>query len=210
MGYIIGADEVGRGCVAGDVYVAAVMVDADAPRVEGVRDSKKLSPAKRELASARLLADPNVRYRVATRSAADVDRRGISTTLRECFEEAVGHLEGLGLPVEEVRVDGNPFPLRTTAPLRFIVKGDDSEYVIGAASIVAKVARDAYMVRMGAEHPGYGFETHAGYGTPAHVEAIKAKGLSPIHRATFCKAWVTISPRAVEVFDDPSIVDLFG
>lgn len=208
MKYIIGADEVGRGCVAGDVVVAAVMVAEDAVRVEGVRDSKKLSPSKRERVCAKLIADPSVRYKVVSRPASEVDKRGLSTVLRECFNEAVNHL--LGLEPEgtvEVRIDGNPFPVSIQSPVQFIVKGDDSEYTIGAASIIAKVTRDAYMVEQGAKYPGYGFETHAGYGTPAHIEAIKKLGLSPIHRATFCRAWM---PQKVAVFEDAGILDLFG
>ena len=208
MKYIIGADEVGRGCVAGDVVVAAVMVAEDSVRVEGVRDSKKLSPVRRELVCAKLLADPSLRYKVVFRPASDVDKRGISAVLRDCFEEAVSHL--LNLEPEgtvEVRIDGTPFPVSIQSPVQFIVKGDDKEYTIGAASIIAKVARDAYMVEQGSLYPGYGFETHAGYGTRAHIEAIKKLGLSPIHRTTFCRAWV---PQTVSVFEDAGILDLFG
>lgn len=205
MSYVIGADEVGRGCVAGDVYVAAVMVDESSPRVEGVRDSKKLTPAARERVYAKLCGDTNVRFCVASRPASQVDRDGIQSALKECFAEAINKLSHLEEDVSEVRVDGNPFPLLVGHPLKFIVRGDDSDYAIGAASIVAKVTRDAYMGLMGAEYPGYGFEKHAGYGVPAHVEAIKRLGLSPIHRATFCRAWVT--PR---VFEDSGVLDLFG
>ena len=208
MKHIIGADEVGRGCVAGDVVVAAVMVEEGAPHVEGVRDSKKLSPARREALSAKLLSDPHVRYKIVFRPASEVDRRGISAVLRDCFEEAVNHLAALESAGVVARIDGNPFPITVAPPVEFIVKGDDKEYTIGAASIIAKVARDAYMVEQGALYPGYGFETHAGYGTPVHIEAIKRLGLSPIHRVTFCRAWV---PQAgVQVFEDDGILDLFG
>jgi len=207
MRYIIGADEVGRGCVAGDVFVCAVAVPEDLPKVEGVRDSKKLSAGRREFVREGLLCEPKLKHRLARRTAKDIDGRGISRCLRECFEEAVNELLEADDEVAEVRIDGNPFNLTTRYPVRFIVKGDDSEWVIGAASIIAKVERDWYMGQMAVGYPDYGFDQHAGYGTPAHIEAIKAKGLSPLHRATFCKAWVT--PK-VEVFEDPNLLDLFG
>ena len=207
MRYVIGADEVGRGCVAGDVLVCAVMVPEDKPTVEGVRDSKKLSATRREAVNQRLFADPAVISRVATRPATLIDSKGISLALRECFTEAIQGLLDMLVEGDEVsvRVDGNPFPLDVTAPVTFIVRGDDSEWVIGAASIIAKVTRDRYMGDMGDVHPGYGFEKHAGYGTPEHIEAIKKLGLSPIHRASFCKAWTP-----TKVFEDASILDLFG
>lgn len=208
--YIIGADEVGRGCVAGDVYVAAVMAAEDAPRVEGVRDSKKLSASAREKVYGRLCGSQHVYATTASRPASVVDEKGITVALRECFVEAILKLSQLGKDVAEVRVDGNPFALPVPYPVKFIVKGDDSEYTIGAASIFAKVTRDAYMDEMDAQHPGYGFAKHKGYGTPAHVEAIQRLGLSPIHRATFCRAWVPGGEPKPAVFEDPNILDLFG
>jgi ribonuclease HII len=209
MKYIIGADEVGRGCVAGDAVVAAVMIPEDALRIDGVRDSKKLTPAKREALDAQLRADPNLHYAVVFRSAADVDKRGIDSVIRACFHDAVNDLVDRGLPVSEVRIDGRPFPFTVAGvSVRFIVKGDDSDYAIGAASIIAKVARDRYMVDQGERYPDYGLEKHAGYGTPEHIKAIKQHGLSPIHRATFCKAWVP--PKPVEIVDDPNVMDIFG
>ena len=207
MSYIIGADEVGRGCVAGDVFVAAVLIAEDAPKVEGVGDSKKLSPATRERVYAKLVADPHTRRRVARRSAAYIDAKGLSTALRECFTEVVQELLQEHAGQVEVRIDGSPFPITVAAPVRFIIRGDGSEYAIGAASIIAKVERDAYMVEMDKDHPGYGWARNAGYGTPQHIAEIRARGLTPLHRATFCRAWAS---KAVEVFEDPGILDIFG
>lgn len=202
MRYIIGADEVGRGCVAGDVFVCAVAVPADLPPITGVRDSKKLSPKSRESMQQILLNEPHLKHKIARRTAKDIDERGIMQCLRECFEEAIN---GLCLEdVSAVLIDGNPFLITIPHPVRFIVRGDDSEWAIGAASILAKVARDHYMDLMAAGHPGYGFEKSKGYGTPEHIEAIKSKGLTALHRATFCKAWIT------PIFDDPNVYDLFS
>lgn len=208
MRYIIGADEVGRGCVAGSVYVSAVLADEDAPKVTGVRDSKKLSPAARQKVYTALVASPHIRTTTSFRPAEFIDKFGISKALQECFFEAIMGLVKTGEKIAEVRVDGNPFPLPVPVPTRFIVKGDDSEYTIGAASIIAKVSRDFWMTDASKTHPGYGFEEHKGYGTPAHIEAIKKLGLSPLHRATFCRAWATEKKPAV--FEDPGIFDLFG
>jgi ribonuclease HII len=202
MRYIIGADEVGRGCVAGDVFVCAVAVPEAMPKIDGVRDSKKLSAGKREFVREALLSEPKLKHRLARRTAKDIDGRGISRCLRECFEEAVNELLEAEDEVAEVRIDGNPFSITTRYPVRFIVKGDDSEWVIGAASIIAKVERDWYMGQMALVYPQYGFDKSKGYGVPYHEQAIRQHGPCPLHRHTFISGWL---PN-----EAGSVFDLFG
>jgi ribonuclease HII len=192
MVYGIGTDEVGRGCLAGDVYVAAVMVPADMDKIEGVADSKVLSPKKREALHGILTKHPDVRYRVVTRPVADITRLGIVRAVRGAFLEAVEALLNLGEPVAAIMVDGVPiwdeghFPQARTT---FLPKGDALDWRIGAASIIAKVERDRYMVEKAKAYPVYLWEKNKGYGTEAHIAAIRQHGLSPLHRPTFCRSF---------------------
>lgn len=198
--WVIGADEVGRGCLAGPLCVGAVMVPADMPPVEGVGDSKKLSPKKREEVAHRLRSNPKVALTRAYVHAADIDKDGISQCLRRAFECAIQYLLSLGESVEAIKIDGNPQDLTFgDVPVEFIVRGDDSDWRIGAASIIAKVGRDALMVKHAEAHPGYGWERNMGYGSPEHQEAIRVHGLTPHHRATFCRRFV--QDDAVNVLD---------
>lgn len=192
MKYIIGVDEVGRGCLAGDVYVAAFMAQEDRVPVAGVDDSKKMTPTRRVIVSKSLQNAPDTHFSIVSRPVSTIDRLGINKAVWECFREAALNLIKLGLPVSCVKIDGkapNPRDWSNLQGIRteFIIHGDATEWTIGAASVLAKVARDNYMVEMSKDHPGYGWDRNAGYGTQEHTDAIKRLGITPLHRAKFCR-----------------------
>ena len=183
---VAGADEVGRGPLAGPVVCAAVIMPLEeALRVPGVNDSKKLSPKKREQLAERIRAVARA-YAVEEVSAAVIDEINILQATRLGMKRAV---EKLSPPADMVLTDGN-MTLDIALPQRSVVKGDALVYSIGAASILAKVYRDALMRDYAAQYPGYAFERNAGYGTAQHIRAIREVGICPIHRRTFVtKFW---------------------
>lgn len=178
-GVIVGVDEVGRGPVAGPLTVCAVCLPHD-PIVWGINDSKKLTPAKRELLAARI-GDVATAIGICHIEPTEIDRIGMARSLRKAVAGAVADT---GLVPDCVLMDGNP--LGAVEHEVDIVKGDAKIACIAAASIVAKVTRDEMMVEYDAEYPGYAFAESKGYASPAHIAAIKAKGLTPIHRVSFC------------------------
>jgi ribonuclease HII len=175
-------DEVGRGSVAGPLTIAAVVLPFE-PVILGLNDSKKLSPARREelaqqiheLATAVGIShiEPNV-----------IDRDGMAASLRTAMAQAI---EACQLEPDLVLIDGRP--MRIHPRERCIVKGDSTVACIAAASIVAKVCRDALMVAADEAFPGYGFASNKGYASEEHIQAIREKGLTPFHRATFCRGF---------------------
>jgi ribonuclease HII len=176
---VAGIDEVGCGCLAGPVTACAVVLERDC-RIEGLNDSKKLLPQAR-VRIADVIRLRAVACAVAHVGADEIDRLGIRPATRLAWERA---LEGLGLAVEHVLVDGNDRgSLRI--PTTSIVKGDSSEASIAAASVVAKVERNALMVEYAREYPGYGFDVNFGYGTPEHLAALREMGPSSLHRMSF-------------------------
>ena len=180
---VAGVDEVGRGPLAGPVVCAAVVMPLDEARlVGGVNDSKKLSPKKREQLAERIRAVARA-YAVEEVSAAVIDEINILQATRLGMKRAV---EKLSPPADMVLTDGN-MTLDIALPQRSVVKGDALVYSIGAASILAKVYRDALMRDYAAQYPGYAFERNAGYGTAQHIRAIREVGICPIHRRTFVK-----------------------
>ncbi len=180
---VAGVDEVGRGPLAGPVVCAAVIMPLEeALRVPGVNDSKKLSPQKREQLAERIRAVARA-YAVEEVSAAVIDEINILQATRLGMKRAV---EKLSPPADMVLTDGN-MTLDIALPQRSVVKGDALVYSIGAASILAKVYRDALMRDYAAQYPGYAFERNAGYGTAQHIRAIREVGICPIHRRTFVK-----------------------
>jgi len=189
MGFIIGVDEVGRGCLAGEVVVAAVCVPCDTIPVTGVRDSKKLTAKKREALAKAIQEAKSPIYSVIRRnSVAEIDRVGINQATKECFLSSIHELFYLpGIEISEIVVDGNPlwdldlFPVKT----QFIPKADDTVWAVGAASILAKVYRDAMMVELAKEYPYYLWEKNKGYGTSAHIQALEKYGATPEHRKKF-------------------------
>jgi ribonuclease HII len=176
---IAGVDEVGRGCLAGPVVAAAVVLDADR-RVPGLRDSKVLAPARRErlydLITARA-AD----WAVGQASAEEIDRLNIHRASLLAMRRAV---EGLARPPDLVLVDAFRIP-DLAIPQRGVIRGDARSASIAAASIVAKVTRDRLMVELHATDGRYGFDRHKGYATREHLEALTRFGLSAVHRRTF-------------------------
>lgn len=180
---VCGADEVGRGPLAGPVVCAAVIMPLD-NIIEGVDDSKKLSKKKRE-GLAEKIQEIAVACRICRVEPQVIDEINILQATRLCMKNAV---EGLGVTPDFLITDGN-MTLDVSVPQMSIVKGDALSYTIGAASIVAKVYRDKIMEEYAAVYPEYGFESNVGYGSAAHIEAIKKYGLTPIHRRSFTAKW---------------------
>ena len=181
--YVCGVDEVGRGPLAGPVVCAAVIMPED-DIIEGVDDSKKMTAKKREKL-ADLIKQKAIAWAICRVEPQVIDQINILQATRLCMKNAV---EGLSVRPDFVLTDGN-MTLDIDIAQKSIVKGDAQCYCIGAASIIAKVERDALMAEYAEVYPGYGLEKNVGYGTAAHIAAIKEKGLTPIHRRSFTKKW---------------------
>lgn len=177
---IAGVDEAGRGPLAGPVAVAAVILDPARP-IAGLNDSKKLTEAKREALYPRIVENA-LGYCVVLVTADEIDRINIFQATMTGMCRA---LAGLNPSAHEAWIDGNALPRELPCPGRAIVGGDALEPAISAASILAKVSRDRWMVALDQEHPGYGFAEHKGYPTPVHLEALKRLGPCPQHRRSF-------------------------
>jgi ribonuclease HII len=175
---VAGVDEVGRGALAGPLTAGACVLPST-PRIEGLNDSKQLSPEKRELIAERV-REVAICTSVSHIPAHEVDTLGISMALRHAVVRAVN---GLQLIAEHVVVDGRPLGIFDTETA--VVKGDSRVAAIAAASVLAKVTRDALMVQLAEEYPDYGFQINKGYGTPEHIAIIQRMGLSPEHRRSF-------------------------
>ena len=183
--YIIGVDEVGRGPLAGPVVCAAVVMPLDLDSlVVGVDDSKKVSIKKRETLSEEIKKCA-IAYTMVEVSEKIIDEINILEATKLGMKQAI---EGLKIPMDKavVLTDGN-MTLNIDLPQHSVVHGDALSYSIGAASIIAKVHRDAMMDEFATLYPHYGFEKNKGYGTAAHIQGIKEYGLCPIHRRTFTK-----------------------
>ena len=180
--YICGIDEAGRGPLAGPVVVASVIMSRDS-MIEGVNDSKKVSEKKREEIYQKIVEEA-ISYGVGIIDQDKIDeinilnatKLGLTTSIKELkvkpniiLVDALKGIDTLGIPYES------------------IIKGDAKTYSIAAASIIAKVTRDRIMRQWDEIYPMYGFEKHKGYGTAAHIQAIKEYGLCPIHRKSFTK-----------------------
>lgn len=181
--YICGVDEVGRGPLAGPVVCAAVIMPLD-DIIEGVDDSKKLSAKKREML-AEQIKKKAIAHAICCIEPQIIDEINILEATKLCMKNAV---ESLAVKPDFVFTDGN-MTLDIPFEQRSIVKGDSLSYSIGAASIIAKVYRDALMDEYDKLYPEYGFAKHKGYGTKAHIDAIKRAGLCPVHRRSFTTKW---------------------
>ena len=180
---IAGADEAGRGPLAGPVVCAAVILPLDAPSlIAGVDDSKKLKAAERERLAA-LIRARAVSYAICEVDNRTIDRINILEASKLCMKRAA---EALSPAPDVLFTDGN-FRIDVPFPQQNIVKGDALSYSVGAASILAKVYRDRRMEELDKLYPQYGFVAHKGYGTAAHCRAILEYGPCEIHRATFIK-----------------------
>ena len=175
---VAGVDEVGRGPLAGDVVAAAVILTDSPP--EGVTDSKMLTPERRE-ALAERIRDEAVSWALGRATVAEIDELNIMQASLLAMRRAV---KALPIQPSLVLVDGNRLP-RWPYEARAIVKGDLTEPSIGAASILAKVQRDAEMLALHEHYPAYGFDRHKGYPTKAHLAALETAGISPVHRRSF-------------------------
>jgi ribonuclease HII len=176
---ICGVDEAGRGPLAGPVYAAAVILDPARPIV-GLADSKKLSAKKRERLALEIRAKA-IAWAIAEGSVEEIDRINILQATLLAMARAVA---ALSTRPTEVLVDGNRCP-DVGLPVRAIIGGDASVAEISAASILAKTARDAEMLRLHGEHPQYGFDRHMGYGTEQHLAALRHHGPASCHRRSF-------------------------
>ncbi len=181
--FLCGVDEAGRGPLAGDVYAAAVIFPPDC-RIEGLDDSKKLSPKKRD-ALYKEIREKALAYSVASASVAEIEELNILNAAFLAMERAV---EGLPRMPKLVLVDGNRNPSLPVHSL-CIVKGDGTSACIAAASILAKVERDRHMEQMAGLYPQYQFDKHKGYGTALHYQMLDQYGPSPIHRPSFLKKY---------------------
>lgn len=176
---VAGVDEVGRGPFAGPVTAAAVVLDP-ARIPPGLADSKALTAKRRDLLAAALSEAAEVS--IAHASVAEIDAMNILTASHLAMRRA---LEGLPTPPDFALIDGNRLPGGLSCPAEAVVKGDAKSVSIAAASIVAKVARDAIMATLAQQHPGYGWERNAGYGTKEHKVALLNLGVTPHHRRSF-------------------------
>jgi ribonuclease HII len=183
---VAGADEAGRGSLAGPLVAAAVLIDyemlshSDRRSLAGLHDSKQMSAERREELYPCVLRAA-ARVSVVVRCVRGIDDRGLHVTNIEALASA---LERLDAGEATCLVDG--FSLRDCAvPHRAVVEGDGTSAAIAAASVIAKVTRDRYMHGAGREHPGWGFEEHVGYSTPEHRAAIAEVGISALHRRSF-------------------------
>ena len=174
-GVVVGVDEVGRGSVAGPLTVCAVCLPAE-PRIWGVNDSKQLTPAKRELLAVQI-AEVASAVGMCHIPPERIDEVGMAQSMREAVADT-------GLAPDCVLMDGNP--LGAVPNERDVVHGDAKVACIAAASILAKVTRDEMLVELDAEYPGYHLAQSKGYASPEHIQAIREKGLTPIHRVSFC------------------------
>ncbi|MBD5636820.1 MAG: ribonuclease HII [Clostridia bacterium] len=180
---VAGVDEVGRGPLAGPVVAAAVILPLEEEkRILGIDDSKKLSKKKRECLAEKI-KEAAVAYAIEEVDEETIDEINILQATRLAMKRAI---EKLSPRPDFVLTDGN-MTLDISVPQRSIVKGDAKVASIGAASILAKVYRDTLMEKYATAFPYYGFERNAGYGTKAHIEAIREIGICTIHRKTFIK-----------------------
>lgn len=178
---VCGVDEAGRGCLAGPVYAAAVILPRGI-RIKGLNDSKQVAPKKREELF-EIIMNKAVAFGVGTASEAEIDEVNILNATYLAMNRAIRQLE----PAAEIAlIDGNRAK-GIDCIHRTIVGGDGKSASIAAASILAKVSRDRYMTALAAEYPDYHFDLHKGYGTPQHCEDIRRCGPSPVHRRTFLR-----------------------
>jgi ribonuclease HII len=180
---VAGIDEAGRGALAGPVVAAAVILPPDLALrqvLHAVRDSKQMTPAEREAWAPRICAAA-LAWGVGFASAEEIDALGIVAATKQAAERA---LAALAAQPDSLLTDYLLFP-EIELPQTALVKGDRRSLSVAAASVLAKTARDAWMVEQDARYPVYGFARHKGYGTPAHRRALERWGISPLHRRSF-------------------------
>ncbi|MCD7873239.1 MAG: ribonuclease HII [Clostridiales bacterium] len=179
---ICGVDEAGRGPLAGPVYAAAVVLKNN-QIIEGVNDSKKLSEKKRE-ALFNKIVNECADYGIGFATETEIDEINILQATFLAMERALNNLKHIP---QLALVDGNSAPPFKSTDVLTIIKGDSKSMSVASASILAKVSRDRFMMKMALEYPEYGFDKHKGYGTKFHYEMIEKYGICKIHRKTFLK-----------------------
>jgi ribonuclease HII len=197
MKTVCGVDEAGRGPLAGAVYAAAVVLGPD-HGIEGLADSKALTE-RRRASLAEAIKQKAPAWAIASASVEEIARLNILHASMLAMRRAV---EALGLVPDEALIDGNRCPTGLPCPARAIVRGDALVVEISAASILAKVARDAELVELDRLHPGYGFADHKGYPTPAHLAALQALGPCVAHRTTFGPVAAVMRSRQLTLLGD--------
>lgn len=190
--FLTGVDEAGRGPLAGPVVAAAVIFPPRAAGLSRVRDSKVLSPARRD-ELARLIRGSALAWGVGAASVAEIESRNI---LQATFLAMRRALEALGAAARDAHlvVDGDKVLPGWAGGQEALVDGDAKSLCVAGASILAKTVRDRWMRRLDSRHPGYGLAKHKGYGTREHYEALGRLGLSPVHRPSFLKRFAAPEP----------------
>ena len=185
-----GVDEAGRGPLAGPVAVAAVVFAPAHPLLPGLDDSKQLSASRREALYPQII-EHALAWHVVMISVEDIDRLNILQATMLGMRLAV---EGVAHVARHARIDGNRVPKGLPCPANALVGGDRLDPAIMAASILAKVSRDRYMDTLHQQYPGYGFDRHKGYGTAAHLAALRSLGPCPEHRRSFAPVRACLPP----------------
>jgi ribonuclease HII len=180
---VAGLDEVGRGCLAGPVVAAAVLIPPNCQPIPGVQDSKKLSASRRQH------LDQQIRQQAAAiaigaASAREIEQLNILQATYLAMGRALERLIA-SAPYDHVLIDGRDPKRPQFGTYTAVIDGDALSYAIACASIVAKVRRDRFMTQLARRHPGYGWEKNAGYGTAQHLQALEKLGITPAHRRTF-------------------------
>ncbi len=178
---VAGVDEAGRGPLAGPVAVAAVVFDPEHPRINGLDDSKALTALRRDQLYDRII-ERALAYKIVMVDVAEIDSLNIFQATMQGMRLAV---EGVAHVAQFARIDGNKIPKGLPCPAEALIGGDAIDRSIMAASILAKVSRDRFMLELHQQHPEYGFDQHKGYGTPFHMAALRAHGPCPQHRRSF-------------------------
>lgn len=184
---ICGVDEAGRGPLAGPVFAAAVILDPAKP-IEGLRDSKKLTEAKRDMLAMQIKSDA-LAWSIAECSEVEIDTLNILQATMLAMRRAI---EGLHIAPTLALIDGNRCPVMSIRS-EAIIKGDDKVPAISAASILAKTARDAALVILHQQYPHYAFDQHKGYPTALHIERLQIHGVSPVHRRSYAPVRALLS-----------------
>ena len=183
---IAGVDEAGRGPLAGPVCVASVIMPTT-PIIEGINDSKKLSEKKREMLYEQII-NTAISYKIELIDNTVIDEINILNATKLGMKRCIENMDVIPQTaiIDAVKID-------TEIPTDSIIKGDSLSYNVAAASILAKVTRDRLMCELDEKYPEYGFKKHKGYGTKAHIQALKTYGKCPIHRNTFIGNFVDIN-----------------
>jgi ribonuclease HII len=175
---IVGIDEVGRGCLAGPVTAAAVVLKR---RIPGLKDSKLLTKKQREALSLKI-HEQALAVGIGWADVSVVNEQGLTAAVRLAMSRA---LDKIQIDYDQVIIDGNFNFIKDNPKVKTLIKADNSVAAVSAASIVAKVARDNYMAEISSKYPNYGFDRHVGYGTAMHLASLKLHGASDIHRLTY-------------------------